>query len=122
MQRTVSDLTHSTSWTPTDGLALLCIGALTPASKRDRLYPLRTVATGENEKDARQRDEFMVVYIGDLQPCDVQGAYEMMRDEKRVLKHISRAAARPLESRVNGDITKNFRIGACLHACVRACL
>ena len=71
---------------------------------------MKTVATGTTPDDARQREEFLVKFVGPLEAEDITRAYEEMKTETRVLKHIPVRGGTTLESRMNSDVTTNFRI------------
>ena len=120
--RVVTSVTHVSGWDPQEGKALLCIGTLEyskmTAKDQNDLYLMKTVeTTPRGSVSAELHDEFMVTFIDkDMTEENAKTAYEKISIQKRVIKHVS-AGEKMLETRMNGDVARNFRIkgGLCEH-------
>ena len=115
----VTSVKHTSGWDPHQGKALLCIGTLeyskTTTKDQNDLYLMKTVPTGSDCADLH--DEFMVTFIDkEMTKDNAEEAYQKISEQKRVIKHV-RAGGKMLETRMNGDVTRNFRIkgGFCQH-------
>ena len=120
--RVVTQVTHVSTWDPLHGKALLCIGMLeysmTNTRDQNDLYLMKTVpTTPRGSVSAELHDEFMVTFIDEeMTKENAEEAYQKISEQKRVIKHV-RAGGKMLETRMNGDVTRNFRIkgGFCQH-------
>ena len=113
--KVVTHVTHVSAWDPLHGKALLCIGTLSEYSTND-LYLMKTVPTFPNGS-IELHDEFMVTFVDkQMTEANANEAYDKITEQKRVIKHV-RAGGKMLETRMNGDVTRNFRMtgGLCEH-------
>ena len=110
----VTSVTHTSGWDPRQGQgrALLCIGTLeyskTTTRDQNDLYLMKTVPTGSICADLH--DEFMVTFIDKrMTKENAEEAYQKISEQKRVIKHVH-AGGKMLETRMNGDVARNFRV------------